>query len=89
MTDADVQQLERPHVIPEQKKPASKIRKTGPPPLDPHAEWGSDLQLCRKYQCSRAQWWRWAKEGRIPAPKKFGPRMTRFNVAACAKALEG
>lgn len=31
--------------------------------------------------------WRWSKTGRLPAPRKFGPGTTRWNVGEVRAAL--
>lgn len=31
--------------------------------------------------------WRWAKDGRLPAPKKLGPNVTAWNVGELRRAL--
>jgi predicted DNA-binding transcriptional regulator AlpA len=31
--------------------------------------------------------WRWAKSGRLPAPKKLGPNVTAWNVGELRRAL--
>jgi len=43
--------------------------------------WLSDLQLAQRYGVSRVTIWRWAKEGRIPSPRKIGPNTTRWSRA--------
>ena len=41
------------------------------------------------YGCSAASVWRHVKTGLIPAPKKFGARMTAWNVGDLRAALTG
>lgn len=41
------------------------------------------------YGCSSATLWRRVKAGLIPSPKKFGPRITAWNVGELRDALEG
>ena len=39
------------------------------------------------YGCSTGTIWRWAKEGRIPAPKKLSAKVTGWNVGELRRAL--
>jgi len=41
------------------------------------------------YGCSKASVWRHVKTGLIPAPKKFGARITAWNVGELRTALAG
>ena len=41
------------------------------------------------WACSPASVWRGVKAGRIPAPRKLGPRITVWNVGELRRALEG
>lgn len=64
--------------------PASKA------PAFPHpAEFVTDIQLAARYAVSRQTVWRWAKEGRLPAPIKLGPNCTRWRFADVVAKLEG
>lgn len=38
--------------------------------------------VCALFGISKPTAWRWIRAGRLPAPKKLGPRVTAFNVAA-------
>ena len=40
----------------------------------------SASRLANRLDVSPATIWRWAKQGRIPPGRKFGPNTTRFNV---------
>lgn len=39
------------------------------------------------FSCSRSTIWRWVKAGKIPAPKKLGPRVTAWNVAEIRQVI--
>jgi predicted DNA-binding transcriptional regulator AlpA len=39
------------------------------------------------YACSAATVWRRVKEGKIPKPKKFGEKLTAWNVGELRRAL--
>lgn len=39
------------------------------------------------FGCSRATIYRWVKNGYLPAPKKFGPRISRWNVGELRQVL--
>lgn len=47
----------------------------------PPTTWASDTQLAQYFAVSRATIWRWAKEGRLPQPKKLAPGTTRWRMA--------
>lgn len=37
--------------------------------------------VCTLFGISKPTAWRWVKSGRLPAPKRLGPRVCGFNVA--------
>lgn len=39
------------------------------------------------YAVSEVTIWRWAAKGKIPAPQRFGPRVTAWNVGLLREAL--
>lgn len=41
------------------------------------------------YACSAASVWRYVKNGSIPAPRKFGSRVTAWNVGELRASLAG
>lgn len=41
----------------------------------------SAKDAARERGVSVATWWRWARQGRIPAGKKLGPGTTRWKVS--------
>ena len=43
--------------------------------------------VCKLFSCSPATVWRRVQDGMIPAPKKFGPRHTAWNIGELRKAL--
>ena len=43
--------------------------------------------VAKLYGVSLATVWRWAREGRIPKPHKFGPMTTRWNVGELRASL--
>jgi predicted DNA-binding transcriptional regulator AlpA len=43
--------------------------------------------LLSLFACSRSTIWRWVKAGKIPAPKKLGPRVTAWNVAEIRQVI--
>lgn len=42
----------------------------------------SDKQLARRYGINRATVWRWAATGRLPAPVRLTPNVTRWDLRA-------
>ncbi len=44
--------------------------------------------VCRIFSAGPASIWRWSKSGRLPAPKKVGPRVTVWNVGGLRRVLE-
>jgi predicted DNA-binding transcriptional regulator AlpA len=44
--------------------------------------------VCALLGCSPATGWRLVRSGKLPAPRKFGTRMTRFNVGDLRRSLE-
>jgi predicted DNA-binding transcriptional regulator AlpA len=44
--------------------------------------------VCALLGCSPATGWRLVRSGQLPAPRKFGARMTRFNVGDLRRSLE-
>ena len=40
--------------------------------------WASDRDLARYFSVSRATIWRWARDGRLPAPEKLSAGVTRW-----------
>lgn len=40
------------------------------------------------FGCSSATVWRWAKNGRLPKPRKFSERVTAWNVGELRQALQ-
>ena len=38
--------------------------------------------------CSRATFWRWVKDGRIPAPKKMGSKISVWSVGQIRETLK-
>lgn len=51
-------------------------------------KYASDKFLADRYEVSRATIWRWAKEGRIPKPRKIAPGTTRWLMAEIEAAEE-
>lgn len=45
--------------------------------------------VCAIQGCSPATAWRLVRNGKLPQPKKFGARMTRFNVGALRAMIGG
>lgn len=43
-------------------------------------EYWTDRDVASMLSISRAAVWLWAREGRLPAPVKFGNRTTRWNA---------
>ena len=41
--------------------------------------WSTDKTLARYFSTTRKTVWYWAKEGKIPQPKKISANMTRWN----------
>lgn len=39
------------------------------------------------FACSEVTIWRWAAAGKLPAPRKLGPRITAWNVGQIREAL--
>lgn len=56
------------------------------PPLQ--SMWVSANSLAARLETTPSTIWRWAKSGRIPAPTKFGPGTTRWNLDQVLRALE-
>jgi len=44
--------------------------------------------VCALFGISVPTAWRWVKAGRLPAPRKLGPRVSGFNVAALRRVLQ-
>lgn len=44
----------------------------------PSNDWLTDKFLAVHYHVSRKTIWRWAAEGRLPAPVRIGPATTRW-----------
>ena len=44
--------------------------------------------VCTLLGCSPATGWRLLRAGKLPAPRKFGNRMTRFNVGELRRVME-
>lgn len=51
--------------------------------------WVSDKTLAAELDVHRTTIWRWAREGKIPKPKKIGPNTQRFNRSKALQALLG
>lgn len=45
--------------------------------------------VCALFGISRATAWRWVKLGRLPTPRRLGPRVCGFQVAALRKVMQG
>lgn len=43
--------------------------------------------VCALFACSPATVWRWAADGTIPAPKRYGHRVTAWSVGELRAAL--
>lgn len=43
--------------------------------------------LATLFAVSQATIWRWAKDGKLPAPRKLGGNTTRFNVGEVREAI--
>lgn len=43
--------------------------------------------VCQLFSCSRATVWRWAKNGQLPAPYRFGVRFTAWRVGDLRRVL--
>lgn len=43
--------------------------------------------VCKLFACSPATVWRRVLDGKIPQPKRFGPRHTAWNVGQLRQAL--
>ena len=48
--------------------------------------WVSDKTLSEYYEVSRCTIWKWAKNGRLPAPEKIGPNCTRWDFPKILEA---
>jgi predicted DNA-binding transcriptional regulator AlpA len=46
------------------------------------------IEVARIYGASNATIWRWAKEGRIPQPKKHGAMITRWSGVEIQMAMD-
>lgn len=44
--------------------------------------------VCKLFACSPATVWRRVQDGKIPEPKRFGPRHTAWNVGKLRQALD-
>jgi predicted DNA-binding transcriptional regulator AlpA len=44
--------------------------------------------LCAVFACSAATVWRWTREGLLPEPRKLGPKVTTWPVAALREVLK-
>lgn len=49
-------------------------------------KWVSDKFLADYYEVSRFTIWKWAKNGRLPAPEKIGPNCTRWDFPKILEA---
>lgn len=47
----------------------------------------SDRTIAALAEVSKVTVWRWAREGRIPKPKKIGPNCTRWEVGPLRAAM--
>jgi predicted DNA-binding transcriptional regulator AlpA len=47
----------------------------------------SDKELAAFFKISRVSVWRWAREGRLPAPRKLGPNTTRWDADEVREVL--
>jgi predicted DNA-binding transcriptional regulator AlpA len=43
--------------------------------------------VCALFSISQPTAWRWVKKGLLPKPRKLGPRVAGFQVAAVRRAL--
>jgi len=48
--------------------------------------WVTDKYLAEYFQVSRITIWAWAKNGRLPRPKKLGPNTTRWDFNKIVQA---
>lgn len=44
--------------------------------------------VCALLAISQPTAWRWVKDGRLPKPRKLGPRITGFNVGDLRRLLD-
>ena len=44
--------------------------------------------VCAIFSISEPTAWRWVKAGRLPAPRKLGPRVSGFNVGALRRVQQ-
>lgn len=54
----------------------------------PDSAFVSIATVCILQDCSPATAWRQVRTGLLPEPRKFGARMTRFNVGQLRKFLQ-
>lgn len=45
----------------------------------------TDNDLAERYKVSRVTVWRWARQGRLPAPIKLAPATTRWRLSEIEK----
>lgn len=53
----------------------------------PDSAFISARTLARVFEVSEVTVWRWAKAGKLPAPRKLGMNTTRFSVGEVRRAI--